>query len=120
MLMWIYLTGFVLALLIIGFIEGENNTNVQERDARGFAKRSDAKAGKVKNGMVGKFIVRHLTLDREFIVTPGVLKHAQRRYIWEHQDEFLNKIITFRYFDYGIKDEYRYAQFIAFREKWDM
>lgn len=106
--------------IIIGFIEGENNTNAQERDARGFAKRSDSKAGKVPNGMVGKIRVRHLHLDTEFVITPGVLTHAQRKYIWEHQDEFLNKIVTFRYFDYGMKDEYRFARFIAFREKWDM
>lgn len=106
--------------MIIGFIEGENNTNVQERDARGFAKRSDSKAGKVANGMVGKIIVRHLHLDKEFLIAPGVLTHAQRRHIWENQDKFLNRVVTFRYFDYGMKDEYRFARFIAFREKWDM
>lgn len=106
--------------IIVGFIEGEKNTNTQERDSRGFAKRSDAKSGKVPNGMVGRILCRRLKDDHEFLITPGVMTHAQRKYIWEHQDEFIGKIVTYRYFDYGIKDEVRFARFIAFREKWDM
>lgn len=106
--------------IIIGFLEGEHNTNAKEIDARGFAKRSDAKAGKVPNGMVGKILVRDLKTNQELTITPGVMKHPQRKYILEHQAEFINKIVTYRRFDYGVKDAPRFSRFIAFREKWDM
>lgn len=106
--------------VIVGFLEGETNTNTKEFDARGLAKRSSAQAGKIPNGMVGKIVGRNVKTDHEFLIMPGMLTHAQRKHIWEHQDESVGKVVKFRYFDYGIKDEYRYSRFISFREEWDM
>lgn len=107
--------------IILGFIEGEENLNEKVTDARGFSKRSSAKDGKVPNGRVGKIIVRDLHgSDETFIIAPGVLKLPQREFMLKNQERFIGKICTYRFFNYGIKNERRFARFVAFREKWDM
>jgi DNA ligase-1 len=106
--------------IIEGIVEGENNTNARETDARGFSKRSAAKAGMVPNGMVKHFVCRDIKTGEIVHVMPGVLTHPQRKYILEHKEEFIGKILTYRYFGYGVKDRMRFSRFVAFREKWDM
>lgn len=44
--------------LVIGAVERMHNSNAQERDERGYAKRSHAKAGKVGTGTLGALICR--------------------------------------------------------------
>lgn len=105
---------------IVDIVEGETNTNARETDARGFSKRSSAKVGMVPNGMVKHFVCKDIKTGEDVNVMPGVLKHAQRKYILENNEEFIGKILTYRYFGYGVKDRVRFSRFIAFREKWDM
>lgn len=105
--------------LILGFEEGETNTNDLEVSERGYAKRSGAKAGKVAAGTVGKYIVDHF--GHPIKVAPGAMTHAQRKYMWEHQDEFIKKeYMKYRYFEYGMKDLPRYARAVGIRSKIDM
>lgn len=106
--------------IIEDIIEGETNTNARETDARGFSKRSAAKAGMIPNGMVKHFVCRDIKTGELVNVMPGVLKHAQRKHILEHKEEFVGKILTYRFFGYGVKDRLRFSRFVSFREKWDM
>lgn len=46
-------------------------------------------------GMVGKFVVKWL--DATFEVSPGKIKHTQRKYIFENPEEFLNRDLEFYY-----------------------
>ena len=106
--------------VIVECIEGKENLNTLETDARGYAKRSTNKEFMIGNGRLGKFRVRDPKTGEEFLVAAGVLKIPEREYVLRHAEKFIGKTITYRYFDYGIKDERRFARFIAFRESWDM
>lgn len=106
---------------IVGIEEGFKNTNEAETDNRGFTKRSSAMAGKIPNGMLGRFRVKSLKKGGgELWVAPGSLTHAERLHVLKNAEEFIGKTLTFRHFDYGVKNAYRFARFVGFREKWDM
>jgi len=83
---------------IIGFEEQMHNTNAAEQDAFGRTKRSSAKAGKVGNGTLGKFLCRFLRDAVEFPCGTGLgLDDALRGEVWGNQSEFLGKVIKVRH-----------------------
>jgi DNA ligase-1 len=103
---------------IIGFVERQQNTNVQTRDALGYAERSSAQAGKVGTGLLGKFLVIY---DGNTIeVAPGCLNHNQLEEIWNNKEYYLNRILKFRHFPHGVKDKPRFPRFVGFRDKIDL
>jgi DNA ligase-1 len=103
---------------IIGFKEAYTNVNELLVDEKGYAKRSTTAAGLVPSDTLGKFVV--LYNDIPIDVAPGVAKHPQRKYIWDHQEEFLGRIITVRHFTKGAKDLLRFPRFIGFKDKMNM
>lgn len=103
---------------ILGFEQGEKNENELETDERGYAKRSDAKAGKVLANTIGKIIVDFYGVAIK--VAPGTLTHSEREYMFRNQEEFLGQFLKFRYFSYGIKELPRYARAIGMRSIIDM
>jgi DNA ligase-1 len=108
--------------LVIGFQEGLHNTNEQEKDEFGLAKRSSKKAGMVGADTLGKFNVRFLENEEiEFEIGTGQgLTHELRKQIWENQDEYLGKIIKFKYQQlspYGVP---LIPIFLGFRDPRDM
>lgn len=105
--------------LILDFEEGETNNNILELNERGYAKRSSAKAGKTLADTLGKIIVDFY--GTAIKVAPGALTHAQRKYMWDNKEQFINKeYMKFRYFSYGVKELPRYARAIGLRSKIDM
>lgn len=103
---------------IVGFEERLINTNEQEKDERGYAKRSKAANGLVASGLLGKFLVEY---DGEILpIAPGNFKHEQLEHIWLNQGKYLGKWLKFRYFSYGIKDLPRFPRAIGFRDEEDM
>lgn len=87
--------------------EGSHNTNTQERDALGHAKRSTAKAGMRPNGEVGTFIVDIQTgpfAGKEARVGRGKLTAAQAKALWARRAELIGCEIDFKYFLRGCKD----------------
>lgn len=101
--------------VIIGFEELELNDNPMERDNFGLAKRSHAKAGKVMGNMLGSFRVQDLFDGRIFYVGSG-LTVEQRKYIWQHKDEFINRAIKYKYQKYGVKENPRSPIFLGMRD----
>jgi len=102
--------------------EQMTNTNVQERDELGYAKRSSAKAGMVPAGTTGKFIVA-FPWRGELVnlqVAPGNFNHKERKEIWDNKDKYLGAWLKFRYFAHGIKDLPRHPRAIGFRSVEDM
>lgn len=100
---------------VIGFIERQQNTNPQERDERGYAKRSKAKAGMVGVGTLGALKCRScLWLDGtiglptaekpisegqwiEFEIGGG-FTDAQRAALWARRDtDLVGSIHKFKY-----------------------
>ena len=106
---------------VIGFVELLHNANELKTDELGYAKRSSAKDGKVPMGTLGKFLVRDLRDGTEFRIGTGRgLTQALRQEIWDHQDQYLGKIVKFRYQEHGVKDKPRIPVWLGFRDPSDM
>jgi len=103
---------------IVSFKELMINKNEQEKDELGYAKRSSAKAGLIPGETLGAFIVRYG--DQELDIAPGILTHEDRKLIWENKEDFIGKVIKFRFFAHGIKDKPRFPRFVGFRDLGDL
>ena len=77
---------------LLGFEERMTNTNEQERDERGYAKRSSKKAGLVGANTLGSLLAWNI----EFGVGSG-FTDAERQEIWDNRDKYLGRLITFKY-----------------------
>lgn len=103
--------------IVIGFEERLHNTNEQERDERGYAKRSSKKEGMVGANTLGSLIVKWN--DIEFGVGSG-FNDAQRKEIWENKEEYLGKLVTFKYQEVHQKTGTpRFPVFKWFRKEYD-
>lgn len=105
--------------LLVGLKPRMQNMNEQTRDELGYAKRSDAKEGKVALDMVGMFQV---IFKEEIIdVAPGKFNHEQLKEIWANKEQYIGrKYVKFRHFPHGAKDKPRFPKAIGFRDKIDM
>lgn len=103
---------------IVDIIEGTNNNNTQERDERGYSKRSTAKDGLTASGLLGTFIVE---FNGEYInVAPGKFNHEQRKEILENKNAYIGELLKFRHFPRGVKEKPRFPRAIGFRNKIDL
>lgn len=106
---------------IVGFEEQMENTNVQERDNFGLGKRSTAKDGKVGKETLGKFLVKEVGNTKwkgeKFAIGTGIgLTHKLRQKIWDNQEEYIGKVVTYKYQLHGVVNLPRLPVFIGFRE----
>lgn len=106
--------------VIIGLEEGEANENIATRDELGRTKRSSAKAGKVAAGRVGTILATNLTTGQAMRISPGCLTAAERAHYWQHPQQLVGHVCTFKAFDYGVKDALRFALFKALRDPIDV
>jgi len=105
--------------IIVGFEERMMNTNESIQNELGYAKRSQSQEGMVPANTLGKFLVRNKKWG-DFKLGCGKLTHAEAKYIWENQKEFVDKIATFKYQEIGCVDKPRILVFKAFRDPSDM
>jgi DNA ligase-1 len=103
---------------VVGFKERQHNTNENTRDEFGNAKRSQAKAGLIGAGIVGKIIVDYKgeLLD----VACGVMKHDECKALWEDGSKRIGSFAKIRSFGHGAKDKPRFMRFVGWRDKIDM
>lgn len=80
--------------VVIGFEERLHNTNEQERDERGYAKRSSKKEGMVGANTLGSLLVNWNGV--KFSIGSG-FDDAQRKEIWNNKEKYLGKLVTFKY-----------------------
>ena len=100
---------------VVGLVEKEHNTNEFERDERGYAKRSSAKAGMVPAGTLGSLIVKSPDYAQPFGV--GLrLDAATRQAMWDNRSACIGRTGTIRFQGCGTKDVPRFGVFIGFRE----
>jgi DNA ligase-1 len=107
--------------VVIGWEEGETNTNPKVMNGLGLAKRGSSKSGKVKNGTLGNYLVKGLTAfkDIDFSITAfGTDEENKER--WNNRDRLIGKIIKYKYQKYGSKDRPRIATGIGFRSDLDL
>ncbi len=98
--------------IITGFVEELHNENVAEKDNLGHTKRSSKKAFLKPMQTLGSLSV--VWNDKNFSIGTG-FDAAMRKEIWNNQDKFLGKSVTFKYQElskYGIP---RFPTFKGFR-----
>lgn len=103
--------------VIVGFEEQRTNTNVATKNGLGHTKRSSAKAGKVPNGHMGKMIVSTPAFTKPIKIGTGRgLTKALRKEIWENQEKFLGRTVTFWHQMGSSYEKPRFASFKGFRD----
>jgi DNA ligase-1 len=102
---------------VVGFEALERNTNVQVRDAFGLAKRSSHRSGKVPDNLLGRLLVRHSRYG-DFAIGSG-FDVDTRIQIWQNQEKYLGKQVTFKYQSHGTLDKPRTPIFKGFRPEVD-
>jgi DNA ligase-1 len=103
---------------VVDFVERMQNNNEKTTDERGYAKRSSHKDNKVGVGMLGKFKV--LWNGKIINVAPGKFTHDELKEIWNARDFYKGKLLKFRIFAHGVKDDPRHARAIGWRDKIDL
>ena len=101
----------------IGFEEKLHNENVQEKDERGYVKRSQKKEGMVPANTLGALVVKWK--DVEFKIGSGYTD-IQRQEIWDNREDLLGKQITYKYQElskYGVP---RFPVWKCFREEFNV
>lgn len=102
--------------VVIGFEERLHNKNEQERDERGYAKRSSKKEGMVGANTLGSLIVKWNGI--EFNVGSG-FNDTQRKEIWENKDRYLGKLVTFKFQELSAKGVPRFPTFKWWRKEYE-
>ena len=103
---------------VLGFEERLRNENEAELDELGYTKRSYKKENLVPAGTLGAFLVRDIHTGQQFKVSTG-LDDSLRKSIWENKDQFLGKLLKYKYQPSGMKDLPRFPVFLGFRHKDD-
>jgi len=110
--------------VIVGFVEQLHNTNAKEKNELGRSKRSSAKAGKVPAGTLGKFLtedIHGLFPGVELKIGSGKgLSKELRQKIWDNRDDYLGKIIKYKYQAKGTVDAPRLPIYLGFRDERDI
>lgn len=107
--------------VVLGWEPLMRNLNEQERDERGYAKRSHVSANKEADELVGSLIVRCLESGQEFSIGSGFTE-AQRAQLWEARNrDLVGRVLKYKSFKVtGVKDKPRHPIFLGFRDKEDM
>lgn len=106
---------------VIGFIEQETNLNPAEQNELGHTKRSSSKHGKVKNGVLGAFVVRDASTKAEFKIAGGPgLTNELRRIFWVGRELLLGKYVYYKYQKIGTQEAPRIPQYYGFRDRIDI
>lgn len=99
----------------------EKNTNEFKVSNLGIIKRLRRKETQVKQESLGKMVVQDLYSGVVFSVGTGEgLTDDLRKHIWENPDQYINKIIKYKYQPAGQKDKPRFPSFIGFRDESDL
>jgi DNA ligase-1 len=104
---------------IIGFEEEMFNGNAAETNELGRTKRSTAQAGLVGKSSLGAFLVRDCVSGVEFSIGTG-LTALQRGVFWQRRDEYVGKLVKYKFFPVGVKVAPRHPVFLGMRDARDM
>jgi DNA ligase-1 len=101
---------------ILGFYELMHNDNEAIVDPRGLTKRGSSQGNKRPAGTLGGFEVEDIHHGWKFNIGSGPgMDFALRQKVWDNREEYLNKIITYKYLKPGMVDVPRHPGFLAFR-----
>lgn len=100
-------------------IEGHRNENDNTENAQGNKQRSTKAAGMVPSGLVGT-IVAVTKVGKEMNLAPGIMTAEDRARYMANPKLLIGQWVTWRAFDYGVKDAVRFAHFHGIRDKDDL
>ena len=102
--------------------EEMRNTNPAEKDALGHTKRSKAQEGLVGKGRAGELEVRDLNgpfAGVEHVVPLGAAGDKGKAWWWEHRNDDPLPVITYKFFNHGVKDKPLLPTYVGVRPEWD-
>lgn len=108
--------------VIVNFVEKMHNDNAQTKDAFGYSKRSSKKEGMRPAGTLGALIVREVKSNgetMEFELGSGI-NHELGQKIWDDRENYIGKIVSYRFQPVGILNKPRFPTFKCFRDISDM
>lgn len=100
---------------IIGFNEEKHNANEATLNELGYTQRKGGKENFIGKDTLGSFIAKNDEFEFSFNIGSG-LNAAQRKEIWENQEQYMGRIVKFKYQEIGTKDRPREPIFLGFRE----
>ena len=111
--------------VVIGFEELLHNENEAIEDELGHSVRSSHKANMVPANTLGKFLIVEVGdtpwKGKEFAIGTGLGLTAElRKEIWSNQDQYVGKIVKYRYQSHGVKELPRIPIWLGFRHPDDM
>jgi DNA ligase-1 len=106
---------------VIGFVEEMANMNAPQTNALGHTERGTQACGLIGKGTLGALVVRYVDDPDGTTFNIGTgFTAAQRSDFWERRHEIVEQLVTFKYFNHGIKEAPRHPVFKSFRAKEDM
>ena len=106
--------------VVTGLLEGVHNENELTRSATGAAQRSHHQENKTAAGCVGTILGTDLVTGAAMRISPGRMTHDMRKFYWENPTQIVAKTVKYKSFEYGRKDNARFATFQDFRHPEDM
>lgn len=103
---------------IIDYEELMHNNNPLTYDKRGYAKRSQCQDNLTPAGTLGCFIVEDVD-GRQFKVATGMTAEERQTY-WDNIDDYIGKLVKYKFQEHGAKDLPRFPVFLGFRDESDM
>lgn len=99
---------------VIGFTELLHNDNEATTNALGQTERSSHQDAKAPGNMLGALVCRHSDCRTVFNIGTGfTLK--ERWHIWANKEQFLNKVVTYKYQPFGVKNAPRAPVFLRWK-----
>jgi DNA ligase-1 len=116
----IYLPGKTSTISYGGFVKKKLFKD-SEAEIIGYVEliRNNKKETNVPGNTLGALIVRDIYTNQEFELGTGFTK-LDRQIIWNNRDQYLEKIVKYKFFPIGIKDKPRHPSFLSFRDKDDL
>jgi len=108
--------------IVVGYEQRMSNQNEATINALGHTERSSRKVNLVPVEQVGTLLVKDVHSGLYFGVGTG-LSDAQRTEIWQNQEQYLGKVITYRFSPVGVDPKTntpRFPSFKGFRHQDDM
>jgi DNA ligase-1 len=99
---------------VIGFDELHHNDNDQTSDARGYAERSSHQDSMIPGDTLGALVCRHSDDKTIFRIGTGFTA-AERQEIWNNQDRYRHRIVTYKYQPFGVKEAPRAPVFLRWK-----
>lgn len=99
----------------------EKNTNTFKVSNLGLIKRLKRKETQVKQESLGKMVVQDIYTGVTFSIGTGEgFTDDLRKHMWKNPEQYINKIIKYKYQPTGQKHKPRFPSFVGFRDESDL